>query len=385
MNMSKVAIVKCENYDPENVYDSLKRAMDLLGGINSFVKKDEKILLKPNVLFGRAPAKGTTTHPAVFEAIIRILLDVKVKVSFGDSPGFGMPYQSCKSAGLVEIADKYNIPFADFSDGSVLSYKKGMQNKKFEIANAVQNSDGIINLPKMKSHRLTRMTGAVKNLFGCIYGVNKAAYHMKLPNPVDFSRMLVDLAGFLKPRLNIMDGIVAMEGNGPAGGDLVNMNCLIVSSDPIALDSTFCRMIDLDPEFIPTVYMGKEAGIGTFIMEEIEYVGDPLNSFVNKRFKIIRKPLLDERSTLDFLVPIKDMLIPRPYIKARKCVKCGRCVEACPVTSEKALNFRDGTKAKPPVYDYSKCIRCYCCQEMCPYDAIFVKTPLMGKVLLRRK
>ena len=78
--------------------------------------------------------------------------------------------------------------------------------------------------------------------------------------------MLVDLNQYVKPRLYIMDGIVAMEGNGPGSGDPAPMNVMLMSQDPVALDSVFCNLVHLNPEMVPTNYHGEK--IGTWYMEK---------------------------------------------------------------------------------------------------------------------
>lgn len=372
MTRSKVAIVRCESYDEETVYAAVRKGVELIGGLDSIIKKGEKVLLKPNNLASSKPDEAVTTHPAVFNAAARLLTEAALKVSYGDSPGFEKPGPSLAKTGFASVAERYKIPLADFEKGKTVDFPEGKVWKKFDIANACLEADAIVSLPKMKTHAFARITGAVKNQFGCIYGFNKAVFHVKIPNPVQFSRMLVDINLFLLPRLFIMDGIVAMEGNGPRGGTPVKMNCIIVSRDPIAIDGTFCRMVGLDPTFIPTITYGKEAGLGTYLEEEIEIVGDSLTEFINLDFDVVRKPLDNKvKKTNGFFA---NLIYPRPVIDKEKCIKCGICVESCPVDG-KALNFKNGNKKESPEYDYKKCIRCYCCQEMCPYKAIIVKKP----------
>jgi uncharacterized protein (DUF362 family)/NAD-dependent dihydropyrimidine dehydrogenase PreA subunit len=377
--MVKVAIVKCTSYDEEIVYKSVKRGIDLLGGMGSLVKKNEKILLKVNNLVGSKPDDAVTTHPSILNAMIRILINEKVKVIYGDSPGFEKPAAAIGKSGYDKIAEKYNITMGDFDTGKIVDFPEGVVCKKFSIANACLDADGIISLPKMKAHQLTRITGAVKNQFGCVNGLNKAGFHVRYPNPTDFSRMLVDLNLLLKPRLYVMDGIIAMEGNGPRGGDPVKMNCLIISNDPIAVDATFCRLIGLDPLFVPTIKYGQLEGLGSY--EYITYVGDPIDEFINKKFNVVRKPV--KNSSFKSLMPsiIRNAIYSRPIINKAKCIKCGICVNACPVEG-KALNFKE--RKNPPVYNYGKCIRCFCCQEMCPQKAIYVERPWLGKIVFRK-
>ncbi|MFA6508675.1 MAG: DUF362 domain-containing protein [Treponemataceae bacterium] len=379
MPASKVAIVRCDTYEENRVYEAVKRAVDLLGGIDSFAKKGERILLKPNILTGSKPEDAVTTHPAVFYAIVRLLTEAGVNVSYGDSPGFGKPSEALTKCGLTEVASRFGLKLADFEKGRAVEYPEGMIAKQFDIANACLEADGIISLPKMKTHQLTRITGAIKNQFGCVYGLNKAAFHMKVPNQVNFSKMLVDLNHVLKLRLFIMDGIVAMEGNGPRGGNPVAMNCVIVSSDPIAMDSTFCKLIDLDPEFIPTITYGSKTGLGNYKPEDVELVGDDIAQYIKPDFDVVRKPVINISGKRKFPHFIGDAIFPRPVIDTAICVKCGVCVSSCPV-GEKALAFRNGKK-EAPAYNYRHCIRCYCCQEMCPYKAITVKKPFLGRIL----
>ena len=382
---SRVVIMGCESYDNELVYEKLKAAVDLLGGIGRFVNEQERILLKPNLLRGKNPDAGITTHPAVFEAMIRLLLEADCsRLAYGDSPGFGAPAGAAKESGLANIAANYEIPLKEFSSGQQIDFLLGIGTKKFDIAQGVLESDAIISLAKMKTHGLTRITGAIKNQFGCVYGLNKGMSHAHYPNNKSFSKMLVDLNRYLIPKLRlfVMDGIVAMEGNGPASGKPVPMKVLLVSDDPVALDATFARLINLDPSFVPTITYGQEMELGYWSEENIEILGEPLEKFINSDFEVVRIPVHEsEPSTLSFLKPVQDFIIQKPVVDKEKCIGCGICEESCPV-DKKAIRIVKRKRRKYPLYFYNRCIRCYCCQEMCPVGAISVKTPLLGKLTI---
>ena len=219
------------------------------------------------------------------------------------------------------------------------------------------------------------MTGAVKNQFGCIPGFRKAEYHLKLPDFDDFSTMLLDLNKLVSPKLYIMDGIMAMEGNGPRSGSPRKLNVLLLSSDAVALDYVASQIISFDYNLIPTIKMGFKLGFSN--KENIEIVGDNIESVKVNDFKKPHKRIGIGRSLMKLSVfPIIKRLfaimIPKPVIEYSKCVKCGVCVKVCPVTPL-ALNFNKKGKNYPPEYYYDKCITCYCCQELCPHKAIILK------------
>lgn len=378
---SRVALVACDYYRDDTVYAALKKGLDLLGGIYGIVKPGEKILLKPNVLIGSAPEKCVCTHPAVLKAAGKILLEAGALVSCGDSPGFGATALSLRLAGLKQPCDEMGISIADFSKGSPISHQEGLLVKRFVIADAVLQSNGLVSLPKLKSHGLCRMTGAVKNQFGCVPGMLKNQFHARLADPYDFGTMLVDLNMVIKPRLYIMDAVIAMEGNGPRSGSPRKIGALLISTDPVALDAVACRIIDLNPEFVPTMAPGEKAGLGTYHEDNIEILGDNIENFICKDFDVVRKPKEHESSGVlrNFL---KNRTNPRPVIDKTLCVKCGICVSHCPV-NPKAVDWINGDKTRPPQHNYNRCIRCFCCQELCPEGAIAIKETLLGKIFYR--
>lgn len=381
--MSQVALVRCDSYDSSMVKAAVEKGIDLLGGPSNFVSPDEKVLLKLNWLSADPPEKCVTTHPAVFKAVAEILQGVGAKVSYGDSPSFQSPDNASKRTGAAAVAAELNITLADFQSGKEILFKEGHQNKKFTIANGVLDNDAVISLPKMKTHAFQRITGAVKNQFGCIPGGLKGEFHVKTPDASDFAKMLIDLNSYINPRLYIMDGVMAMEGNGPRGGTPKKMNVLLFSTDPVALDAAACRLMNLDPGLVLTNKVGKEMGAGTYLENEIEMLGDPMDSFIALDFNVDRSPQKPFNARGSMKV-IKNIVVPKPCISADKCLKCGVCVNMCPVTP-KAVDWHDGNRENPPAYKYERCIRCYCCQELCPESAIHLKVPFIRKMLSKNK
>lgn len=378
MMKSKVVLLPCEAYEEEAVYRLLKKGLEMLGGIENLVGKEEKILLKPNLLKRAEVDRAVITHPVVVGAFARILREEGYSnIILADSCGNGSTGKVIKGTGMDTYLEKYGIPAIDYTQGVNVKYPQGIQAKEFVIPKELLESDCVISLCKMKTHALERVTGAVKNSYGFVYGFHKAKGHTQYPSADSFARMLVDLNQFVKPRLYVMDGIMAMEGNGPGSGDPTPMKVMLMGTDPVAVDSVFCRLVHLKPEMVPTNYHGEKMGLGTWKEEEIEVLmldgvismEDAVKKYGNPNFNVDRKRV--RHNIWEKMAKALNIFQKKPYIEAEKCVRCGICVRSCPVPG-KAVDFRNG-KGEPPVYDYKKCIRCFCCQEMCPEKAIKVR------------
>lgn len=375
---SKVVLLPCGEYEEEKIYTLLKLGLNFLGALETLIPKDAKILLKPNLLKKAEVEKAVITHPVVVGAFARILRENGYEhIVLADSCGHGTTQAVIRGTGMDTYLEKYHIPAIDYSEGVKIAYPQGIQAKEFILPKELLEQDCVISLSKMKTHALERITGAVKNSYGFVYGFHKAKGHTQYPSADSFARMLVDLNKCVAPKLYVMDGIVAMEGNGPGSGDPVSMNVLLMSTDPVALDSVFSRLVYLKPEMVPTNYHGEKMGLGTWKEEEITLLtpdgeismAEAVKKYGNPDFNVDRTEV--RKNIWTRMAGALKIFQKKPYIEADKCVRCGICVQSCPVPG-KAVDFRKG-KEKPPVYDYRKCIRCFCCQEMCPKKAIKVK------------
>jgi len=375
---TKVALIECPDYDEEIVARALRKGIDLLGGITRFARPGEKILLKPNILNGAAPEKCVTTHPSLLKAMGLLCQENGARVSFGDSPGFISAQTAAAKSGLAAVAGELGMEQADFNTPAQVSFKEALIAKQLILAKGALETDGIISLAKMKTHGFMRITGAVKNQFGCVPGIRKGEYHVKMPRSEHFAAMLVDINRYLKPRLYVLDGIMAMEGNGPGSGSPRKMKVLLLSSDPAALDAVFCKLIRLPAPFVPTMKAASESGLGTWADEEIEICGAELSHLVAADFKVVRQ----SAAPFDRAFPyyLKKWITPRPFINNSHCDDCGVCIEVCPL-EPKAVSSHAGGRTHLPTFDYKRCIRCYCCQEMCPSAAIAIKRPLLSRMI----
>lgn len=395
MKTAKVALVRCDTYQQEEVDRAVRKAVGLLGEIEEIIGcHDKKVLLKPNLLAKSSPEKACTTHPAVFKAVASLLRDFGYSnIKYGDSPGNPVikPEKIADECGLKEPADEMGIPFGNFEEGVAVDFPDGRVAEEFVICREILDADVIVNVCKMKTHQLERITGAVKNTFGCVFGINKASSHARFSTAETFAKMLGDLNNLVVPKLHIMDGIVAMEGNGPQNGTPTNMNLILASTDPVAMDGLFCHLVHLKPELVPTNVAAMEQGVGIYenvdvVTEEgVITLQEAAEKYGNKDFNVQRgKEYKGTLQAVRFLVPL---LQKKPVVKESKCVGCGICVKSCPVEG-KAIRIRKlqaGSKdCGQAYYDYSKCIKCYCCQEMCPEDAITVKKSLLARLADRK-
>lgn len=381
---SLVALAACSDYDRGRVFQAVARAVDLLGpdALPDPSTLDGKpLLLKPNMLRPAPAVRGVTTHPAVFFAVARLLKERGYSLTFGDSPnGMFSSLSVARQSGLLETASELGVPLADFDDGEDVSHPEGVRNRRFRIARGVLEASALINLPRLKTHGLTTMTGALKNVFGAVPGGLKSEYHITHPDVESFSQMIADLNGLIPSRLVVMDAITAMEGNGPANGSLRNLGLLIVSTDPVAVDAVGCRLVGIDPLTVDHVRMAEEAGLGNAHKDMIEIVGESLDPHRSPDFDVRARPL--GRNVPRFVMRwAKSLVVSKPVIDPSACICCGQCTEACPTTPASVVQVNHGF----PRYDYSTCIRCYCCQETCPQGAISIKAAPLSRLFENRR
>ena len=244
--MEKVALLKCTDYDVNIIEKKLREGFELLGGeeyIRKLIPYNSKVVLKPNMLSVEAKNSPVVTNYAVFEAVIKIIKDYSSNIAFGDSPGFGDSRKAAEKSGLMEVADRYGVKYEDFSEAIHVKLENSLLCKSWDVAKSPYEADVLITLPKMKTHAMAYFTGAVKNQFGCVPGLQKARWHTRMPEANNFCKMLLDLNTLVGTSFAIMDGIVAMQGNGPKNGKPYNMNTLIMGSSTTAVDSVGARLI----------------------------------------------------------------------------------------------------------------------------------------------
>jgi uncharacterized protein (DUF362 family) len=353
-NTEKVAVVKCNSYKQNEVDEAVEKALSL---IDFKFRDNMKVLIKPNVV-GCFPKKqiATTTHPSIIEAICKILKKNDCKIFIGDSP-FTNPELSFRASGIDKVAKKYGKLIIFEQDKLVkIRDKKAKVLKSFEISKNVRDADLIINIPKLKTHSLTKYTGAVKNLYGIIPGGLKQRLHNKAHGDKKFSDILVDIYQNIKPGLTIMDGVIGMEGEGPTSGDAKKVGLILASKNGIALDIAVTKMIGINPK---SIYAIKEC-LKRKLYPNFKF------QIIGEKFKKIEFKLPGSHSKSRTKKLLKMLFREKPIIcDTKKCIRCGLCMKHCP---GKAIGMNPF-----PVVERGKCIRCFCCIEICPQDAMMLK------------
>ena len=352
---NEVFFVKCRDYGP-----ALPEALDRLFGLTGWLKADglsgKRVLVKPNLLTDRAPEQAVTTHPELVRQVVRRLKAAGARVTVGDSPASAANLQRVwQASGIGAVCAEERVPLIAFEQSGAEAFER--DGFAFSVARPVLEAELVVNLPKVKSHSLTILTAAVKNMYGAVPGYSKTTLHRLYPKPDAFGRLVRTLWQVLPPSWTVADGVVGMEGQGPANGRPVNLGFLAASQDPFALDRALCEVLHIDARRVPYLPAADASG-----RTRPEICGDRL---AVDAFDIPAGAHMLQLLP-DWLVRHTGRLVwVRPAFSDTACVRCGQCVKACPVH---ALSLSAG--ALIPALDSARCISCSCCHEICPRDAI---------------
>ena len=371
MEKTSVSITKCSTYNLQEVQKAVVECVDAIGA-SSLIKPGNRVLVKPNMLQGKSPDEAITTHPIVVEAVVNMIKDSGAIPMIGDSPGGparGME-RFWNVTGFSDVSERTGAELVNFEKTG--SYERTRNSFGYRISKKVLDADLVINLPKIKTHGLTIFTCAVKNMYGVVPGLIKTEYHKNAPNPTKFSECVVDIYALSKPQLNIVDGIIGMDGTGPSTGNPKELGMILASTDGVAIDVLLCDMLGKNPMKVPTNRIAAEQGLGEGDLSKIEVIGEA--------------PLIDDfnwppniSGSLDMIpAPIARGLLKlfssKPAIDTEVCTNCKTCVKSCPV---------DALIEKTPIpeFEYGECINCLCCMEMCPEKAVFEQKSRFSRLI----
>lgn len=329
---------------------------------NGGIPEKQVVLMKPNLLSPHTPEEAITTHPWLVDLACQILKDYGNRLLIADSPA-GSHFKSIRKiwqlSGMQEVAEKYGATLVDLS-GRGLQERKGIRRNYF-FTDLLQEADYLLNLPKLKTHGLTVMTGAMKNLFGLIPGIQKGEFHVRYPQPEEFAETLVDVFSAVQPRFTIMDAVEILEGNGPSsGGKKRYAGFLLASENAVAVDVVAASLLGIQPGEVPMIRAAQNWRLGPPRHQDIGIDGanlQPLNAQ-------LPSPHIFNRIPRPVHQVLKRLIWTRPKADKNNCTGCGICIKNCPAEAM----FPNADRL--PVIDYQKCINCFCCAEVCPDSAI---------------
>ena len=381
--MQVVSVRKANSYNYDEVRAAIADNIKDLGGLDKYISRGEKVLLKLNLLMKKHPDEAATTHPVFVKALASLLLEHGCRVIIGDSPGGpfnpSMLKGVYKACGIEAIASEIDVKLNYNTNSCEVKNEGGLILKKITAIEVIKEVDKVISVSKLKTHGMMLFTGAVKNMFGVVAGLEKAEYHVRMPKNTDFSNALVDICMAAKPALSFMDGIIGMEGAGPSAGNPREIGVCIASESPYHLDLVATNIVGINPTKVPTIQRCIERGILKGNLEDISIRGEKLDSLRIKDFIVpeIRNLNLLEGKLPKFMKDILNgMMQPKPVFNHEACVGCSDCAKNCP---PRVINM---TNNKPEV-KIEECIRCFCCQELCPVKAVEIHRPLLMKLMAK--
>lgn len=381
-----VALDRLDCYDVIKLESVLRSQIERLGCGEMF--RGKRVVIKPNLVMKTSPETAATTNPAVLEAVIRILRESAKEIIIAESPGGLYTEQTLRAnyraCGITEVAERYGVRLNYDVSSKTMEAPLGKTSKMFDIITPIADAEVIVNLAKLKSHSLTGYSGAVKNYFGTVPGVTKFEMHARFPDYNDFGSMIADLCEMLqnsKPTFNILDGIIAMEGNGPTGGDPRRADVIMSGCNPFTLDIAGSYVIGAEGVIMLTE--GIRRGFCPETVDELKLLSsEPLSAF---RIEDFKKPDTRKRgigSSMLANLPtmfgghLNSWLQPRPVINKKVCIGCGECERSCPKHTIELRQTKSGKRQAYIIDD--NCIKCYCCQELCPFKAVKIrKNPII--------
>lgn len=371
-----VVITKADSYDPKNLIKNIEKIFSYFD-LSSVLRGKVKIFIKVNLLSPFAPVeRAIYTHPFFVRAVVEFLRNWNVVITVGDDVDRrrGDPFLS---SGLRQALNGLEVDFSSLKEKGFKEVEiKGEKIERVHFSREALEADVLINLPKLKTHSFTLFTGAIKNIFGLIpHGLRLKIHREQIWNE-DFSQALVDIFSIKKPDLNIMDAIVAMEGEGPSSGNPRLVGAILASQDAVTLDAVASKIIGLDPYQVFTTWQAHQRGLGKGELQAISIKGEKLNDLLISDFKHSAiAPRLFRRFLPSFLYAYgQNQLAFQPVVRRERCTGCGDCQRACPVGAIKMIQEKASISKE-------KCIHCLCCHESCSYFSIGLQQRPLGRLI----
>ena len=376
-------------YTRASVLDSVRHLLDCLEPrLANIVRPGDRVFVKVNMgcSGSRDPESRLTSHPLFVEAIIKALLDCGAKVSFGDDVARAGKY--CESiyqrTGMRDVATHTGAQLVDFvTTGAREVRGRLFVPRKYLVTNAYFEADRVVNIANCRSHQGIGLSGAMKNMFGCVVGLRKLLIHNLFPGqPKAFGQVIADIYGTVRPDVSFLDLTTVAEGAG-INIEIRPVGLLLGSTDAVALDTVAAHTIGYDQLPLWITYFGGKFGLGSNSLDEIGIRGVDWSTVDKPRLKLpwmpsLKAPFYDRATALIN----NTWMRPRPMIAADLCSGCGDCVDRCPVKC-----IAPASASRPYRIDLVNCVDCGCCLKVCEEQAVnltFVGIPRMLRRLANR-
>ena len=374
---ARVAVVRCPSYKPEVLSGAVRRSLELVGGLDSFLHPGARVFVKINHLSPHAlPDRAICTHPAFVREVLRVLLERDVRVTVGDDVNFGRGDEFLIT-GFRQVCAELGVPLTNLREGGFAKIPlRGKVLKSAYIARPVLEADLVLNLPKLKTHSFTVFTGAIKNMYGVIPYGPRLDGHRRFVRSDLFSRMLVDVFSGVPRQFTIMDAVIGMEGEGPSSGVPKKIGLIISGADGVAVDAVASRIAGYEPLHVFTTSDAHVRNLGLGDLRRIEVVGEKLEDVQVRDFRPSSAATGLFRRWLPsfFYGYVSGELILTPEVIPAKCTACLECIKICPAETISLV----GNRAR---IEKARCIHCLCCQEVCVHRSIRLKQRSVGRVL----
>jgi uncharacterized protein (DUF362 family)/NAD-dependent dihydropyrimidine dehydrogenase PreA subunit len=362
----------------DGIEEAAHRVIEQIGGMESVIRGAKMAVLKPNFVAGRNGSTGSTTSFALLKAVAEEVRACGAEPVLCETPGTEFDRDATYTIlGVEKFCEENGIRIlrVDPEGGEdwVELHPDGAKKLRHYHMPRILQEARLINLPVLKTHVVSTMTLSMKNSMGILPRPDRRSMHT-----FGIDQSIVDMNLGIKPDLNIVDGSVGQDGEGPLYGDKADLQVLIAGRDTLAVDLACCQVVGVKPRDIPHIKLA------------LEQLGKPSWETVGEDVGVIKKFRLPEQKALYrfifwMMYPLDypytwiaergkhlcttlyetGLVGTRPQIKEEKCTRCGVCVEACPLPNVIDL--------KTLKVDPKTCQRCLLCYEACPENAISVK------------
>lgn len=276
MEKYQVSVVKRQD---RTVKETVKKAMDLIGGFEKYIRPGQRVLLKPNYTGNLDPDTGAVTSVEVQEAIVELLHSFGIwDIAIGE--GCGTVHigtmKIFDKVGITKMAKRQGVRLIDLNLCPAVEkvHKDFRELTSVKMSSELYRYDLVINIPVMKTHAQCVFTCAVKNMKGAVAPAEKRRFHA-----IDLYQAIADYNLVLPKTITIVDGLIAQEGMGPAEGEPVPLGIIMAGENPVAVDGVALKIMNIEPERVKYILLAEQLGLGSYHMENIQVLGENLDSF----------------------------------------------------------------------------------------------------------